>query len=389
MRGRRVRSATEEFIPSENGATVVVTIDVNIQQRVEHHLRQAVSEFDAEWGAALVMDPRSGEVLASAVVPDFEPAQPIPLGAAGTALEAAEEHLRNRVIADAYEPGSIFKPFIAGPACDAGLLDLDQPIVVDGPVRYWGSRPIHDTHTYQTLKLYEVVGYSSNIGMGLVGDELGNERLHEYVRRFGFGDPTGVQLPGEQPGLLFSLARWTRFSTQSIPIGQEIAATPLQVLTAFLPFCNDGTLYRPRVVRGVIGADGQTRQDDSRPIAIRRVMSAAASRDFRARALRHVMTDGTGARLDMPEYAMFGKTGTAQIARKEGGGYEPGAYAGSFVCGAPLDDPRVAVLVSLYHPKGGKYYGGTVAGPAAARIVAETLTYMRVPHSPSMPLSVE
>src|SRR5690606_14282643 len=148
-----------------NGSTLVLTIDLNVQQRVERHLAQAVAELDAEWGTALVMDPLSGELLASAVVPDFDPARPIPRGARGAALRAAEQRLRNRVVADAYEPGSIFKPFIAGPAVDEGLVRIDEPFAIIGPVRMWRRRPIHDTHAYSTLRLFEVIGHSSNIGM--------------------------------------------------------------------------------------------------------------------------------------------------------------------------------------------------------------------------------
>lgn len=382
-RSRRVQSLPEEFVAPVNGSTLVLTIDLNVQQRVERHLAQAVAEFDAEWGTALVMDPLSGELLASAVVPDFDPARPIPRGARGAALRAAEQRLRNRVVADAYEPGSIFKPFIAGPAVDEGLVRIDEPFAINGPVRMWRRRPIHDTHAYSTLRLFEVIGHSSNIGMGLLGDLVGNQRLHEYVRRFGFGDPTGLDLPGEHGGLLAPLRDWTSFSTQSIPIGQEISATPIQILTAFSAFCNGGILYRPRVVRGVIAADGRIEQDRSRPIAVRRVLTAEGSRLFREEALRFVLTHGNVRHLNLEDYAIFGKTGTAQIARREGGGYEEGAYVGSFVCGAPVEQPRVAVLVSLFHPRGGKYYGGTVAAPTAVRITAETLAYLRV--RPALP----
>lgn len=381
-RRRRVRTVPEAFEPPVDGSAVVLTIDLNIQQRVEQELRAAFDEFHPDWAAAVVLDPRSGEVLASAVLPDFDPADPIPDGLDDAQLAAAREHLRNRVVADAYEPGSIFKPFIAGLAYDAGLVGLDEPFEIRGPVRSFGGRLMHDTHAYDTLRLYEIVGFSSNIGMGLIGARVGNARLCEFVRRLGFGDPTGIGLPGESPGMLYPLQQWTRFSTQSIPIGQEVAATPIQLATAFAVFCNDGVLYRPRIVRGVVAPDGSTRIDNSRPIAIRRVMASDTARSFRLKALRHVVTDGTARRLADNEYALFGKTGTAQIAAREGGGYEPDAYVGSFVCGGPVDDPRVVVLVSIYHPHGGKYYGGTVAAPAAARIASSTLAYLKVAPRP-------
>jgi cell division protein FtsI/penicillin-binding protein 2 len=199
------------------------------------------------------------------------------------------------------------------------------------------------------------------------------------VRRFGFGEPTGIRLPGEHGGLVLSLSHWTSYSTQSIPIGQEIAATPLQILAAFCALGNDGVLYRPRIVRGVIDPTGETREDASCPIEVRRVLAAEVARRFRLTALVDVVNDGTGEQAQIADYQVFGKTGTGQIARPDGRGYIPGAYVGSFVGGAPADHPRVAVLVSLYRPSTGEYYGGRVAAPTAAAIIADTLDYMQVP----------
>jgi cell division protein FtsI (penicillin-binding protein 3) len=378
-RRRRVRSGTEDYTPPRDGASVVLTIDVHVQERVEYHLDNAVKEFRAQWGTAMVLDPQSGEVLAMAVVPDFDPAEPIPPDRPGSERQATAERLRNRALSDSYEPGSIFKPFIASCALDDGVTQLDDVYTINGPTHRFGSRTIHDTHAYTTLALHEVISKSSNIGMGMVGARCGNERLHEYVRRFGFGDPTGIRLPGEHTGLVQAFSRWSGYSTQSIPIGQEIAATPIQLITAFCVFCNEGILYRPRIVRGVIGPGGETLADYSQPIAIRRVLDEQTVREFRQRALVEVVRSGTGKRAALADYQVFGKTGTAQVARPAGGGYLAGAYVGSFMCGAPSDHPRAAVLVSLYRPSAGAYYGGTVSAPAAAAILADTLAYLRVP----------
>ncbi len=376
---RRLRAQRDEYQPPVDGASVVLTLDTYIQQRVEEHLRQAFEEHKPQWAVAVVMDPQSGEVLAMATLPAFDPARPIPPGLDQAGRDEARQRLRNRVIADSYEPGSIFKPFVASAALDAGQTEIDEVFAIHGPTHRFGSRIIHDTHPYDRLTLHEIISKSSNIGMGLLGARCGNRRLFEFVRAYGFGDPTGIGLPGEHPGLVQALKRWTKFSTQSIPIGQEIAVTPIQIITAFSVLCNDGVLLRPRIVRGVVGPSGETIEDNSRPIAIRRVLAADVARTFRLRALVEVVNEGTGKRARLERWQVFGKTGTAQVARPNGGGYIPRAFVGSFVCGAPADCPRVAVLVTLFRPSGGKYYGGTVAAPAAAAIVADVLEYMHVP----------
>jgi cell division protein FtsI/penicillin-binding protein 2 len=380
-----LQTHAELYEPPSDGLSVILTLDTYIQQRTEEFLHRAVEECKAEWGTAVVMDVHTGEVLAMTNFPDFDPAEPIPPGASARDVERAQEHIRNRAVSDSYEPGSIFKPFIAGPAFDEGLLRLDERYVVNGPTRQFGSRTIHDTKPYSDLAFWEVMSKSSNIGMGLLGAKLGNERMHRYVRAFGFGDPTGIDLSGEHAGLVQDFSRWGPFSTQSIPIGQEIATTPIQVLTAFSVFCNDGVLMRPRIVRGVVDADGQAVYDNSRPIAVRRVLSVESARAFRFQALAPVcLGGGTGQKAALTDWQVFGKTGTAQIARLGGGGYIAGAYCGSFVCGAPLREPRVAVVVSIFRPVGA-YYGGTIAAPVAGSIVHETLKYLQVSAEPLLP----
>lgn len=378
MHRRRVRSEPDEYQAPQDGASIVLTLDAHIQQRVEHYLADAVEQFKAQWGTAVVMDPRSGEVLAMASVPDFDPAQPFPPGTTEAEVKQLIELTRNRAVADQYEPGSIFKPFIASQALEDRLTRLDEIFVINGPARAFGARTIHDTHTYGSLTLHEVISKSSNIGMGLLGGRLGNSRLYEYVRKMGFGDSTGIELPGEEPGMVHDFSNWTSFSTQSIPIGQEIAVTPIQIVSAFSVFCNGGVLFRPRLVRGIIDADGETLIDNSRPIAIRRVLSPDTVYEFRKRALAETVTTGTGGKARIDDYQVFGKTGTAQIAR--GKAYASGAFVASFVGGAPVEQPRLACIVSIYHPTaGGSHYGGTVAAPTVGAILADALQYLQVP----------
>jgi cell division protein FtsI/penicillin-binding protein 2 len=378
-RRRRLRAREDRYAPPHDGAGVVLTLDSYVQQTTEKHLAAAVQKFEAEWATAVVFDPQSGEVLAMATHPDFDPAQPIPPGIKPEQEEAARERLRNRAISDSFEPGSVFKPFILSCALDERVVRLDEVFNIAGPVRKFGSRTINDTHAYSSLAAHEIISKSSNIGMGLVGERLRNERLHRYVRMFGFGDMTGIGLPGEHAGLVNDFVNWTSFSTQSIPIGQEIAVTPIQIATAFSVFCNGGILYRPRIVRGIIGPDGELLEDHSRPIPIRRVLSEETTRRFRLEALVETVTSGTGKSARTLDWQVFGKTGTAQIARPGGHGYLPGKYVGSFVGGAPSDDPRAVCVVSIYKPSKGGYYGGVVAAPTVGAILGDTLQYLQVP----------
>jgi cell division protein FtsI/penicillin-binding protein 2 len=226
--------------------------------------------------------------------------------------------------------------------------------------------------------------------MGMIGARCGMDRLHRYVRTFGFGDLTGVGLPGEHTGMVHERADWNpSFSPQSIPIGQEIAVTPLQVVTAFSAFCNGGVLLRPRIVRGIIGPEGETWADYSRPVPVRRVLDARTAEEFRLQALVETVRTGTGKQAALEEYQVFGKTGTAEVARQGGGGYLSGQYVGSFVGGAPANHPRVVALVSIVKPTKEGYYGGTVAAPVVKEILAEALAYMQVPPELTEPRSTD
>ena len=382
--GRRaVRAPADSFRPAVDGATLVLTIDAYIQQMTQKVLGETVAKYGAEWGAAIVFDPQSGEVLAMATMPDYDLSAPVPPDFAEMSAAKQEDfraRWRNRAVTDCFEPGSVFKPFIASCALDEGLVRIDEVFAINGPVRNFGRRTIRDTHPYGSLTLHEVISKSSNIGIGMVGGRCGMERLNRYVRSFGFGDITGVGLSGEHTGLVQDFSRWNpSFSPQSVPIGQEIAVTPIQLAAAFSVFCNGGVLLRPRLVRGVIGPDGETLADSSRPISVRRVLDEHTTEVFRKRALVETVTEGTGKTAKLDEYQVFGKTGTAQIARPGGHGYLPGKYVGSFIGGAPSDNPRAVVLVSIYKPSKEGYYGGTVAAPAVKEILAETLAYMQVP----------
>lgn len=378
---RRLRQNVDDYRPPIDGATVVLTLDVYIQQVAEQYLEAAVRQHKAEWGTAVVLDAQTGEVLALANAPRFDPSHPVPDGASEKEVQAALELMQNRGVSFSFEPGSTFKPFIASAALDEGLTRLGEVFAINGPRRAFGGRIINDTHPYASLLFEEVISKSSNIGMGLIGARCGNERLHRYVRSFGFGDLTGVGLPGESAGQVNDFSRWGPFSTQSVPIGQEVGVTALQLVSAFNVFCTDGVLLRPRIVRGIVAASGEPLWDNSRPIAVRRVISASTAQAFRLESLVQTVVSGTGKQAAIPEYQVFGKTGTAQIARP-GAGYVERMFTASFVCGAPARQPRLACAVSVYKPTGPEHYGGQISAPVAGRILADALRYMQVPPEP-------
>jgi stage V sporulation protein D (sporulation-specific penicillin-binding protein) len=383
VRRRRVGADQQDQVPAVDGAAVVLTIDATVQQIVEEELQAACEEHQPEWGTAVVIEPHSGEILAMATVPTFDPAAAIPVGLDRMTTAERDELKalwRNRAITDAYEPGSIFKPVIASSAVEAGMTRLGDKFAVNGRTHDFGYRSVSDTHVHGVLTLREVISLSSNIGMGLLGARCEMRQLHEWVTAFGFGRTTGIGLPGESAGLVNPLEVWNpRFSPQSVPIGQELAVTAVQMVTAFAPFANGGELLQPRIVRGVVRADGKTLRDNSSRLVRRRVLSTETAARFRQEALVLCVTDGTGKQAALEAYQVFGKTGTAEIAWADRAGYEPGKYVGSFIGGAPASDPRVVVLVSLYKPSRGKYYGGTVAGPAVGQILQRTLAYLQVP----------
>ena len=374
--GRRpLWSAQKNYEPVQDGGHVILTIDSVIQQFAEEQLGRACEKYQAKWGSAVVMDPHTGEVLAMASWPRFAP---------GNFAQSQAELRRNRCVTDVFEPGSTFKPFVASKALEAGLFGLDDKIFCHNGVYRTGSRTLHDHGAgYGELSFEDVVVHSSNIGMAIIGQRLKNKRLYEGVRDFGFGEKTGIDLAGESAGLVWPLDDWTSFSTTSVPMGQELAVTPLQLLRAFCAIANGGLLRRCEIVRKVISPSGELLWQAVPENQPRRVLSVEVSRQMRERVLANVVRRGTGTRAQLAAWGVFGKTGTSQVADKEKGGYLEDAFVGSFLGGAPIGRPRVCVLVSVGQPERSLgYYGGTVAAPAVAVILEKTLAYLGVEPEP-------
>ncbi len=363
--------AEEGYRPARDGFHVVLTIDAEIQATVERELLAGVERFAAEGGVGIVMHPKTGAILAMANVPGFDPND---YGDYGASL------YRNRAITDPYEPGSTFKPFVAAAALSEGVVKLGEVFDCEDGVWKDGRRVLHDHHPYGLLTFEDVVVKSSNIGMAKIGKRLGPERLHRALKAFGFGDKTGVDLSGEDPGMVQSLSRWSTYTTTSVPMGHEISVTPLQLTRAFCALANGGEMLQPFMIRAVLAADGRVVRDFSDPTPRSRAVPAKIAKTMKDKLLCAVVNRGTGKKAQLARYQVFGKTGTAQIAAAGGGGYKKErAYMASFIGAAPADDPQVVVLVAIRRPDPSiAYGGGAVAAPVVREILSHTLAYLDV-----------
>lgn len=364
-RGRVIDVVDDPEHLAHPGRDVVLTLDAVIQLFTERALDELVAEAQPEACCAIVLDPNSGDVLGMASRPSFDP---------NHADKVPDAAWKNRAIADIYEPGSTFKPMIVAYGLDRRMLDVSDHYDCEWGRYRMGRRWLHDHHPYGTLSLAEVLVKSSNIGMAKVGERLTNAGLHSAAALFGFGRRTGIELPGELPGILRPLDEWTSYSTGSIPMGHEIAATPLQLITAHAALANGGTLVRPRILKSR-PADGP---DDLRNL-VQTTVSADVARWVVQEPMHQVVTRGTGKRAKIDGYDVFGKTGTAQCLSPNGG-YVHGKYISSFVCGAPVMNPQLLVLVVVNQAtgSGGEVFGGRIAAPVAARILRESLVHLRI-----------
>lgn len=290
-------------------------------------------------------------------------------------LDAVDETAwKNLAVSAVFEPGSTFKPMITGWALEQGCLQRDEEIDCSYGVYRMGPRVLHDHHSYGRLSVADVLVKSSNIGMAKIGERLGLDRLYDGVRSFGFGRVTGIELPGELPGIVHPRENWTVYSLGSIPMGQELAVTPLQLLTAHAALANGGRLRRPTLLRRSM-QPGSAVSEDATVAAGEHFDSLLLSRETAEWLVREPMTQvverGTAKAARLPGISLFGKTGTAQKLDPETGTYSDRAWVVSFVCGSPADAPRVVVLVMVDEPTApGIHYGGTVAAPTAAKLAA-------------------
>jgi cell division protein FtsI (penicillin-binding protein 3) len=380
-RRRAVGVTDDDYLAPRQGHHLVLTIDANIQAMAEQELADTCAKYSAPQGEVVVMDPRTGDVLALANWPTYDPA---------AAAATNKEVRRDNAITKAYEPGSTIKPFIVGPSLSWGLAS-ETDMFHTGGLHYTTpyGRHITDVHGYDQLCLWDVLVKSSNIGMSMLGERLGNSRLHAALAGWNFGQPTGLELPGEKPGQLNPLPMWNHFSTESVSQGYEVMVTPLQLARAFCGYANGGRLVTPHLIRGVIDDDGQTVDLAPRPplSQMPRVIDPQSAAEIK-RILVDVPIRGTAAGTGTRslEWNIFGKTGTAHISEGPAG-YSQTRFHSSFIGGAPAERPQLVIAFVVHDPDKAKaHYGGWVAAPGASRVLQRALAYLQVPPSPDLPM---
>ncbi|MGB8341116.1 MAG: penicillin-binding protein 2 [Chthoniobacterales bacterium] len=358
-----------------NGYQVHLTIDLHLQTIVENELDEAMREYTPEKATIILMRPQTGEILALANRPNFD---------LNLRAEAKPEQMKNRAIIDMMEPGSTFKIVTAAAALNESKVRLDTMIFCENGVWNIGGRPLHDHghKGYGDLSVQDILVHSSNIGAAKMACMLGEMKFYEYIRRFGFGDRTGIELPGEIRGMVHPPRSWSKISITRIPMGQEVGVTPLQMIVAMATIANGGKLVQPRIVKSIVDDQGHA-ISTLKPIVVRQVVSPQVASEV-AYALRGVVSKhGTAAEAAVPGYTVSGKTGTAQKAAP-GGGYEKDKYIVSFSGFLPSENPAFVGLVVLddAHTKDPHLnYGGTVAGPIFSRVAEQAARYLDLePH---------
>lgn len=355
-----------DMTASMSGNNVVLAIDGTIQHLAEKALHRAVETHKAKSGIAVVMAPRTGDVLALAHVPLFNP---------NAFTDFGREVRRNRAVTDAFEPGSTMKLFSAAAALESGCCTPHTIFYCENGNYRIGTNTVHDTKKHGWLSIQRIVKYSSNIGAVKIGETIGAETLQATLKRFGFGRPTGIECPGETRGSLGANKKWTTFDVAAISFGHGISVSAVQLTSALAAIANRGVLMQPRVVLKVTDARGRTVRDfEPRPIG--RAVSAPTAQAV-TRMMEMVLTEGgTGVNAALDGYSACGKTGTAQKIGPDGT-YAKGRYVASFGGFAPVEDPRLAILVLIDEPRG-NYYGGTVAAPVFREIAQSALGYLNV-----------
>lgn len=377
----------DDYRPAEHGRHLILTIDANIQMIAEQELAETCGDgphgFHAQSGEVVVMDPRTGDILAMANWPTFNPQN----------LEDSTPEIRtNRVLVSPYEPGSTIKPFIAGPALAWRITKPDEVFHTGGAhyVTPYG-RKITDVHNgYAQLAFWDVLVKSSNIGMSMLGERMGNDKIYKALNTFGFGQRTGIELPAESGGRLNPLKQWTKYSTESCSQGYELMVTPLQLARGFCAYANGGRLVQPRLVKGFLDADGElvTERKPTDLNLLPQVIDPATAAEVR-RILCDVVVRGTAMKARSSVWNIFGKTGTAHISLGPGKGYSESLFNSSFIAGCPAENPKLVVAFVVHKPHADTHYGGAVAAPGATKMLERCMAYLQVPASPDLPLPPE
>jgi cell division protein FtsI (penicillin-binding protein 3) len=365
--GRDIAPKAELVQSSSPGKNIVLTLDKNIQYIAEKELSKAVESSGAKNGMALVMESDTGKVLAMANYPTFNP---------NSYSHYSQAHLRNRVVADSFEPGSTFKTFLIAAALEEKLVKPTDTFNCENGSYTIVNHTIHDTHSYGRLSVSDILKHSSNIGAAKIGFKLGDERLARYLRNFGFGERSGIDLPGESPGNMRSKQRWYGIDLATISFGQGITVSAVQLTAAMSAIANGGNLMKPYVVESILDDGGNVAQKFE-PQVLRRVISSDTAQKV-TRMMEGVTAEGgTGMNAAVEGFRVAGKTGTAQKADPVTHRYSASKRTGSFIGFIPADRPRLTILVVIDEPKTSPY-GGVVAAPAFHAIALNSMAYLKV-----------
>jgi cell division protein FtsI/penicillin-binding protein 2 len=365
--GRELVRMREQDVEPRDGLNVVLTIDSVVQNIVESALAEAKEKHSPLSISGIVVRPRTGEILAMATLPNFDP---------NNSGKASAGELRNRVIADVAEPGSTFKIVVVSGALNDGVVRLSDTFDCEQGHFHFAGQMLHDHESYGVLSVERIITKSSNIGAAKIGIKMGESRLYDYIRDFGFGTRTGLLLPAEIGGLVHP-EKWTKVSISRIPMGQGIAVTSLQMMMAMCAIANKGVLMRPMIVDRLEDRDHVVAAKYS-PQRLRRVISEAAAEQMVAALKTVVSPEGTAPKAAMAHYIVAGKTGTAQ---KSGGpeGYLKGKYFASFLGFFPADNPELCISVMMDEPKREQgYYGGQIAAPVFKQIAEAAANYLNI-----------
>jgi cell division protein FtsI (penicillin-binding protein 3) len=353
------------------GTSIVTTLDRQMQFMAQTALQRAVERNQALGGTVIVMDPHTGDIYAMATYPGFDP---------NHFSDAPQEAMRNRVVTDSFEPGSVNKIITAAAALETGSVGLDQRFHVPAQMQV-GPFTIHDSHVHpvETMTIGDIIAESSNIGAAMVADQVGNDVLGSYMERFGYGHETGVGFPGEAAGVLLPSSQWDEVIRATVSYGQGISVTPLQMADVYATIANDGVWVQPRLVRGYESADGTFR--DAPAPRTRRVVRPDTA-DLLTRMLAYVVEDGTGAEAQIPGYQVAGKTGTSRKLDEYGNYVQ--RYMASFVGFLPAADPKVVIAVSIDEPR--TVYGGLAAAPLFQELARYAIQRLSIPAAPAVAL---
>jgi cell division protein FtsI (penicillin-binding protein 3) len=370
--GRNIAVMNTVIKDSSPGKSVVLTLDKTIQFIAEKELAKAVTESNAKSGMALVMESDTGKVLAMANYPTFNP---------NAYSRYSLAQLRNHVVADSFEPGSTFKIFTIAAALDSGRIKATDVYNCENGTYRIADRTIHDDHPHSRLTVSEIIKYSSNIGSAKIGFKMGEEKLSTYLRSFGFGGRTGIDLPGEAAGNL--KRNWYGVDLATISFGQGVSLSAMQLVTALSSIANGGNLMRPYLVEQILDDNGTVVQKFE-PQVVRRVISPDTALKVTKMMETVTMDGGTGTKAALDGFRVAGKTGTAQKVDPVTRTYSPTKRIGSFVGFVPADKPKLTIAVIIDEPQGVKY-GGVVAAPAFRGIAQNSLAYLKI--QPNLPVT--